>query len=95
VGRAHAGETLTVTVRVAEKGPEGEVGLSARVEGPNGPVCTGTVRVLAPDHAVSVDASGVPGLTVQSHANFERLLERAEPSRPCPRSSSAPKAPTP
>jgi hypothetical protein len=35
--------------------------------------------VLAPDHAVSVDASGVPGLTVQSHANFDRLLARAEP----------------
>jgi hypothetical protein len=66
-----------------------------RVEGPAGPVCTGTARVLAPDHAVSVDASGVPGLTVQSHANFHRLLERAEPlARPCPRSSSAPKAPT-
>jgi hypothetical protein len=94
-GRAHAGDTLTVTVRVEEKGPEGEVLLSARVEGPAGPVCTGTVRVLAPDHAVSVDASGVPGLTVQSHANFERLLERAEPFRPCPPSSSAPKARTP
>jgi phosphotransacetylase/acyl dehydratase len=92
-GRAHAGETLTVTVRVAEKGPEGEVLLSARVEGPNGPVCTGTVRVLAPDHAVSVDASGVPGLTVQSHANFERLMERAEPLPPMPTVVVCPESP--
>jgi phosphotransacetylase/acyl dehydratase len=92
-GRAHAGETLTVTVRVAEKGPEGEVLLSARVEGPNGTVCTGTVRVLAPDHAVSVDASGVPGLTVQSHANFERLMERAEPLPPMPTVVVCPESP--
>jgi phosphotransacetylase/acyl dehydratase len=93
VGRAHAGDTLTVTVRVEDKGPEGEVGLSARVEGPAGPVCTGTVRVLAPDHAVSVDASGVPGLTVQSHANFQRLLERAEPLPPMPTVVVCPESP--
>ncbi|MCU4655147.1 bifunctional enoyl-CoA hydratase/phosphate acetyltransferase [Roseibacterium sp. SDUM158016] len=84
VGRAHAGETLTVTVRVEAKGPDGEVTLAARVEGPAGPVCTGIVRVKAPDLALSVDASGVPGLTVQSHANFDRLLERAEPLPPMP-----------
>jgi acyl dehydratase len=94
VGRAHAGESLTVTVRIEDKGPGGEVGLTVRVEGPAGPVCTGTARVLAPDHAVSVDASGVPGLTVQSHANFDRLLELPNRCRPCPPSLSAPKAPT-
>jgi phosphotransacetylase len=63
------------------------------VEGPAGPVCTGTVRVLAPDHAVSVDASGVPGLTVQSHANFQRLLERAEPLPPMPTVVVCPESP--
>jgi phosphotransacetylase/acyl dehydratase len=93
VGRAHAGETLTVTVRIEEKGPEGEVGLSVRVDGPVGPVCTGSARVLAPDHAVSVDASGVPGLTVQSHANFQRLLERAEPLPPMPTVVVCPESP--
>jgi phosphotransacetylase len=93
VGRAHAGETLTVTVRIEDKGPEGEVGLTVRVEGPAGPVCTGTARVLAPDHAVSVDASGVPGLTVQSHANFHRLLERAEPLPPMPTVVVCPESP--
>ncbi|KPQ16666.1 MAG: phosphate butyryltransferase [Rhodobacteraceae bacterium HLUCCO18] len=93
VGRAHAGETLTVRVRVEVKGPDGEVGLSVRVEGPAGAICTGAVRVLAPDHAISVDASGVPGLTVQSHANFDRLLERAEPLPPIPTVVVCPESP--
>jgi phosphotransacetylase/acyl dehydratase len=93
VGRAHAGESLTVTVRIEDKGPGGEVGLTVRVEGPAGPVCTGTARVLAPDHAVSVDASGVPGLTVQSHANFDRLLERAEPLPAMPTVVVCPESP--
>jgi acyl dehydratase len=92
-GRAHAGDTLTVTVRIEEKRPAGEVLLSTRVDGPSGPVCTGTVRVLAPDHAVSVDASGVPGLTVQSHANFDRLLARAEPLPPIPTVVVCPESP--
>ena len=49
--------------------------------------------VLAPDHAISVDASGVPGLTVQSHANFDRLLERAEPLPPIPTVVVCPESP--
>jgi phosphate butyryltransferase len=93
IGRAHAGDTLTVSVRVEDKGPEGEVGFSVRVEGPAGAICTGAVRVLAPDHAISVDASGVPGLTVQSHANFDRLLERAEPLPPMPTVVVCPESP--
>jgi acyl dehydratase len=37
VGRAHAGDTLTVTVRVEDKGPEGEVLLSPAWRGPQAP----------------------------------------------------------
>ena len=83
-GRAHAGETLEVHVRVEEKGADGEVRLSARVTGPSGTVCEGEVRVRAPDHAISMDAAGVPGLTVQSHAHFDALLARAAPLPPMP-----------
>jgi phosphotransacetylase/acyl dehydratase len=92
-GRAHAGETLTVSVRVEEKGPGREVRLSARVEGPAGPVCTGTVRVRAPDSARSFDITGVPGLTVQSHANFDRLLAKAEPLPALPTVVVCPESP--
>ncbi len=83
-GRAHAGETLTVCVRVEEKGPDGEVTLSTRVDGPGGTICEGLARVKAPDHALSFDVKGVPGLTVQSHANFDRLLDRARSLPPIP-----------
>ncbi|MGP1355041.1 bifunctional enoyl-CoA hydratase/phosphate acetyltransferase [Roseicyclus sp.] len=92
-GRAHAGETLTVSVRVEAKGPGREVLLSTRVDGPSGPVCTGTARVRAPDAARSFDITGVPGLTVQSHANFDRLLARAEPLPPMPTVVVCPESP--
>jgi phosphate butyryltransferase len=93
IGRAHAGETLGVHVRVEAKGPEGEVRLSAHVEGPGGTICRGEVRVRAPDRALSVDASGVPGLTVQSHAHFDRLIAQAEPLAPMPTVVVCPESP--
>ncbi|GAA5068369.1 bifunctional enoyl-CoA hydratase/phosphate acetyltransferase [Roseibacterium beibuensis] len=94
-GRAHAGEEMTVTVRVAEKLDGGVVRLSTLVEGPSGAVAKGEVRVIAPDRAQSFDGADVPGLTVQRHANFDRLLARAEPLPPvstvvvCPESPDA------
>lgn len=93
IGRAHAGDTLSVTVRVEDKADGGEVGLSVHVDGPSGVICTGRVRVIAPDHAVRVDASDVPGLTVQSHANFERLLDRAAPLPAMPTVVVCPESP--
>ncbi len=92
-GRAHAGETLKVRVRVEEKLPDGVVRLLTRVDGPDGPICEGHARVKAPDRALSFDARGVPGLTVQSHANFDRLLERAETLPPIPTVVVCPESP--
>ncbi|MFW5654821.1 MAG: bifunctional enoyl-CoA hydratase/phosphate acetyltransferase, partial [Roseicyclus sp.] len=92
-GRAHAGETLDVHVRVEEKGEGGEVRLSARVEGPSGTICRGEVRVRAPDRTVSVDAAGVPGLTIQSHAHFDRLIAEAGPLPPMPTIVVCPESP--
>lgn len=92
-GRAHAGEALVVHVRVEEKGEGGKVRFSTHVDGPGGTVCRGEVRVLAPDHAVSVDASGVPGLTVQSHAHFDRLLAQAATLPPMPTAVVCPESP--
>jgi phosphate butyryltransferase len=93
-GRACAGDTLTICVRVEEKLPDGVVRLSTHVDGPDGPICTGMARVKAPDHALSFDVEGgVPGLTVQSHAHFDRLLERAEPLAPMPTVVVCPESP--
>jgi phosphate butyryltransferase len=50
-------------------------------------------RVKAPDHALSFDVEGMPGLTVQSHVHFDRLLERAEPLAPMPTVVVCPESP--
>ena len=77
VGRAHAGETLRVTVRVQEKLGAGMVRFSVWVDGPGGRVAEGEVTVQAPDAVRRFDGVEVPGLTVQSHRHFDALLARA------------------
>ena len=90
IGRAHAGDKLTAGVRVVEKLPESLVRFETWVDGPNGRIAEGEARVIAPDAAQSFDAHDVPGLTVQSHVHFDRLIERAEPLPPIPTSVVAP-----
>jgi phosphate butyryltransferase len=93
VGRAHAGDTLSVLVRVAEKLPERAVRMLVFVEGPSGRVAEGEVVVQAPDAVRSFDGATVPGLTVQSHRHFDALLERAEPLPPLPTVVVCPESP--
>jgi phosphate butyryltransferase len=93
VGRAHAGDTLNVLVRVAEKLPERAVRMLVFVEGPTGRIAEGEVTVLAPDAVRSFDGSTVPGLTVQSHRHFDALLARAEPLPPLPTVVVCPESP--
>lgn len=78
-GRAHAGEELTAHVRVTEKLAGNVVRLDTWVDGPAGRVAEGEATVLAPSAARTFDADDVPGLTVQSHMHFDRLLAAAEP----------------
>ncbi len=84
VGRAQAGDTLRVRVRVAEKLGDRAVRLAAWVEGPDGPIVEGEVVVRAPDARRQFDGIVVPGLIVQSHLQFAALLARAEPLPPLP-----------
>lgn len=93
VGRAHAGETLTVLVRVAEKLPEGAVRMLTFVEGPAGRIAEGEVTVQAPDAVRHFDGVDVPGLIVQSHRHFDALLARAEPLPPLPTVVVCPESP--
>lgn len=79
VGRAEAGDTLRVRVRVAEKLGGRAVRLAAWVEGPAGPIAEGEVVVRAPDARRQFDGLTVPGLIVQSHLQIDALLVRAEP----------------
>ncbi|NKX44850.1 bifunctional enoyl-CoA hydratase/phosphate acetyltransferase [Roseicyclus persicicus] len=92
-GRAHAGETLAVGVRVAEKLPGGVVRLSVWVDGPAGRIAEGEATVQAPDAARRFDGVEVPGLTVQSHRHFDALLARAEPLPALPTLVVCPESP--
>jgi phosphotransacetylase/acyl dehydratase len=95
VASAQAGDTLQVTLRVAEKLADRGVRLGVTVTGPAGLVAKGEVVVTAP--AVSRDFAdlAVPGLVVQSHRHFDALIARAAalPALPvvvvCPESADA------
>ena len=92
-GRAHAGETLTAHVRVAEKLPGEVVGMEIWVDGPSGRIAEGDATVQAPSRARSFDGAEVPGLTVQSHRHFDALLARAEPLAALPTIVVCPESP--
>jgi len=93
VGRAHAGETVSIHVRVAEKLAGRAVRMAAWVDGPAGRIAEGEVIVQAPDAVRSFDGATVPGLTVQSHRHFDALLARAAGLPPLPTVVVCPESP--
>ncbi len=80
LGRAHAGDELTVTIRLTEKKPERLAVFATTVTKADGaPIVEGEATVIAPKTKLSFAADDLPGLTVQRHVHFDRLLELAEP----------------
>lgn len=93
-GRVHAGEELNVHVKVIEKKPDRVVILQTRVTTLDGrPVLSGTATVRAQPLAVSFVADNLPGLTVQRHLHFDRLIQSAERLDPLPTAVIAPEEP--
>ena len=93
-GRAHAGETLTVSVRLTSKGENRHVCFDTTVTTGDGRlIVEGEAEVIAPDKSVTFDREDIPGLTVQSHVHFDHLLELAEPLAPIPTAVVAPEEP--
>ncbi len=88
--RVHVGDALAVEVRVTEKRAGRVVVLDTRVTGPHGLVAEGTAEVLAPAAKVRLETEDIPGLVVESHVHFDRLLARAEPLEPIPTAVVAP-----
>jgi phosphate butyryltransferase len=94
VGQAHAGDELTVKVRLTEKGPDRLVRFDTWVEHQDGTrILEGEAEVVAPAEPLSFYASEVPGLTAQRHAHFDRLLGLAEPLPAMPTAVVAPEKP--
>ncbi|MEO1120986.1 MAG: bifunctional enoyl-CoA hydratase/phosphate acetyltransferase, partial [Pseudomonadota bacterium] len=83
LGRAEAGDTLSIGVRVARKGPDRGVTLDCWVDRASGErILEGVAEVTAPERRLSFDDADVPGLVVETHKHFDRLLEIAEPLEP-------------
>ncbi len=94
VGRAHAGDELTCTVRITDLGAGRLVRFDTLVEDAHGTrILEGEAEVIAPEQPMSFDLSDVPGLTVQRHVHFDALLERAAPLPPIPTAVVAPESP--
>ncbi|MEO1329122.1 MAG: bifunctional enoyl-CoA hydratase/phosphate acetyltransferase [Pseudomonadota bacterium] len=92
--RAHAGDELRVGVRLVEKLPERVARFETYVARADGTrVVEGVAEVIAPASALSIDIDETPGITVQRHVHFDRLLEEAEPLDPIPTAVAAPETP--
>jgi len=95
LGRVVAGESITAKVRITELTADGVVKLDTWVERADGSrVAEGEAEVLPPSQARSFDLDDVPGLTVQRHAHFDRLLASAEALPPIPCAVVAPEEAT-
>ncbi len=92
-GRAAAGDALRIGVKVLEKGADRSVRLATWVDGPAGRLVEGEAEVTAPADPLSFDDLSAPGLIVQRHVHFDRLLAAAEPLDPLPTAVAAPEEP--
>ncbi|MBX2853654.1 MAG: bifunctional enoyl-CoA hydratase/phosphate acetyltransferase [Rhodobacteraceae bacterium] len=89
--RAHAGDKLIARVRLIEKRPDRLARFETWVERGDGTkVAEGVAEVVAPAGKETFDLDDVPGLTVQRHVHFDRLIALAEPLPPIPTAVIAP-----
>ncbi|SDF54614.1 phosphate butyryltransferase [Celeribacter baekdonensis] len=80
LGRAHAGDKLVARVKLIRKENDRCAVFHTTVSLADGTLLVdGEAEVIAPDKKDSFDAHDVPGLTVESHRHFDKLLEMAEP----------------
>lgn len=91
VGRAHAGDELTIRVKLKQKRPGRVAVFDCLVRRQNGAkIVEGEAIVVAPQKKLSFQAGELPGLTVQRHVHFDRLIELAQPLPSLPTAVIAP-----
>ncbi len=85
VGRAHVGDRLTVKVRLVDKPESPRAVFETSVCQANGElVARGQAEVDAPLHRVVTGAHELPGLLLEEHHHFERLINVAAAQPPMP-----------
>lgn len=91
LGRAHAGEQLRIGVRLIEKLPDNIARFETWVEVEGGArLVEGEAEVIAPAVKREFDLEEIPGLLVQRHMHFDKLLAKAETLAPLPVAVVAP-----
>ena len=91
LSHAHAGDKLVAHVRLAEKLPDRAARFDTWVERGDGTrIAEGVAEVIAPARKGTFNLDDVPGLTVQRHVHFDRLIAQAEPLPPIPTAVVAP-----
>ena len=89
--RVHAGDEIVAKARLTDKGEGNIASFETWVEDAQGRrVAVGEAVVIAPERRVKVDLRDVPGLTVNTHEHFDKLLLRAAPLEPMPTAVVAP-----
>ncbi|MDV7142887.1 bifunctional enoyl-CoA hydratase/phosphate acetyltransferase [Tropicimonas sp. TH_r6] len=89
--RAHDGDELIVKVRLTDKLDNNVARFSCAVDTTEGKhLMDGTVEVYAPLEAMDYDAGDIPGMIVQKHVHFDKMLAEAEPLPPMKTSVVAP-----
>lgn len=94
-GRARAGDELVVCVRVTAKLPDNAVRLATEVRrtSDGSVLVDGEAEVTAPIRKLRFDALDVPGLIVQRHVHFERIIAMAHDLPPLVTAVVAPEEP--
>lgn len=94
--RAHAGDELESRVTVTDRNEQtGIVTLATEVTRPadGALILSGVAEVEAPRRKISYSSHDLPGLIVQRHRHFEKLLARAAPLPPLVTAVIAPEEP--
>lgn len=95
LNRAQAGDKLTVRVKLLEKLPDYGARFATWVEREDGVrVAEGEAEVTAPSKKAAYDLEQIPGLVLQKHVHFNRLLDEAEALDPLPTAVVAPEEET-
>ncbi|MCD8504843.1 MAG: bifunctional enoyl-CoA hydratase/phosphate acetyltransferase [Burkholderiaceae bacterium] len=86
VERAHLGDVLTISVRLLDKLIKPQVLFDTSVTDQNNRlIATGHAKVSAPTQSVTIQQTDLPGLTLETHDHFTKLLEltKGKPAMTC------------
>ncbi|WP_068113073.1 bifunctional enoyl-CoA hydratase/phosphate acetyltransferase [Tropicimonas marinistellae] len=91
--RAFAGDELIIKVKLIEKKPENIAVFQCSVDSVDGKkLAEGVTEVIAPTESMDYVVDDIPGLIVERHAHFDKLLGEAEPLPPMKTAVVAPES---